>query len=111
MTDYSINWSRETGETKSSEELRLKELSEIANKQALDRFYGGSIQNMKTALDIIYNFGIHHALSDISMWAYSQDCPGLSQEECSTLESLCDKARRGIERVVGDTLGLKGEIG
>lgn len=59
------------------------------------------------ALELMYVFNLHNKLGDISMWAYQQDCYGLTEEECRTLESLCDKAREGIEKEVGTVFTIK----
>ena len=56
------------------------------------------------AREVLYTISMREHLNAISMYAYHQDCYGLTQEECETLERLCDKAERGIVRAFAKTL-------
>lgn len=38
----------------------------------------------------------YEALCKVSDYAYARDCTGLTDEECETLEGLCDKAANAL---------------
>lgn len=62
------------------------------------------IEEINRIRNIAYFITMRDHLASVSLFAYNQDCPGLTQEECEQLESLCDKADDAILQYLGKEL-------